>query len=245
VQVSDIQGTTLIKVESGIGAEENTYLRGGGSKWWWNEGGLDTRDHTWRIREAGKAYNKNEGWATKPLRYSNLSIWWWGKAIIRVIWKSVKDVRLLCWYSQQFIVLRLIFKSINRSIFCPAWYCDMQLGTKCFNQPSYFVIIVRWSGDASAHTVTRPWGGKPTNLIWFPAGKKKFLFSEAFRRTAGNSHSPNHWEREALSLGIKRRGREPGNLPSPRAVIKNKYGNNSTPQYTLMACIRTVLSLLK
>ena len=69
--------------------------------------------------------------------------------------------------------------------------------------------------------------------------EKGFFFSEAFRRTAGPSHSPHYWEREALSLGIKRPVREADNLPSSRAVIKN-----FTLQYALMTCTRAVLSLL-
>jgi hypothetical protein len=88
--------------------------------------------------------------------------------------------------------------------------------------------------------------GWKTGKSYLISGReKRFFFSEAFRRIAGPSHSPNHWEWEALSLGIKRPGREAGNLPSPRAFITNKYGNNFTPQYTLMAGTRTVLSLLK
>jgi hypothetical protein len=52
---------------------------------------------------------------------------------------------------------------------------------------------------------------------------------------SGAHPPPLQWIPGALSLGVKRPGREVDHLPSSSAEVKNAWSYNSTPQYAFMA----------
>jgi hypothetical protein len=52
----------------------------------------------------------------------------------------------------------------------------------------------------------------------------------------GPTQPPIQWVPGALSLGVKRPGREADHPPPSSAEVKNEWSYTSTPQYALMAC---------
>jgi hypothetical protein len=62
-----------------------------------------------------------------------------------------------------------------------------------------------------------------------------FLFTTASRPAVGPTQPPNQWVPGALSLGVKRPGREADHLPPLVPRSKNEWSHTSTPQFTLMA----------
>jgi hypothetical protein len=61
-----------------------------------------------------------------------------------------------------------------------------------------------------------------------------FLFDTVFKPALGLTQLPNQWVPEALSLRVKRPGREADHSPPPSAVF-NAWSSTSTPQYVFMA----------
>jgi hypothetical protein len=61
------------------------------------------------------------------------------------------------------------------------------------------------------------------------------LFTTASRTALGPTQPPIQWVPEALSLGVKRPGREADRLPLSGAEVKNACSYTSTPQYAFMA----------
>jgi hypothetical protein len=51
----------------------------------------------------------------------------------------------------------------------------------------------------------------------------------------GPTQPPIQWVPEALSLGVKRLGREADHSPPSSAEVKNAWNYTSTPQYVFMA----------
>jgi hypothetical protein len=70
--------------------------------------------------------------------------------------------------------------------------------------------------------------------VRFPAGAGIFLFTTASRTALGPTQPPVQWLPGALSLGVKRPGRE-ANYSRLVPRSKNEWGNTSTPQYAFMA----------
>jgi hypothetical protein len=62
-----------------------------------------------------------------------------------------------------------------------------------------------------------------------------FLFTTMFRMALEPTQPPIQWARGALSLGLKRPGREADHLPPSSAKVKNAWSYTSTPQYIFMA----------
>jgi hypothetical protein len=62
-----------------------------------------------------------------------------------------------------------------------------------------------------------------------PAGAGNFLFITASRSALGPTQSPNQWVPVALSLGVKRPGREADHSPQSSAEVKNAWRYTSTP----------------
>jgi hypothetical protein len=62
-----------------------------------------------------------------------------------------------------------------------------------------------------------------------------FLFTTASRTALGTTQPPIQWVPGALSLGVKRPGREVDNSLPSNAKIKNAWSYTSTPQYVFMA----------
>jgi hypothetical protein len=61
-----------------------------------------------------------------------------------------------------------------------------------------------------------------------PVGSR-ILFSTSSRRVLGPTQPPFQWVQEALSLGVKRSGREAGNSPPTSAEVKKKWIYTSNP----------------
>jgi hypothetical protein len=62
-----------------------------------------------------------------------------------------------------------------------------------------------------------------------------FLFTTASRTALGPTQPPMQWVPGALSLGVKRPGREADHSPLSSAEVKNAWSCTSTPQYVFMA----------
>jgi hypothetical protein len=60
-------------------------------------------------------------------------------------------------------------------------------------------------------------------------------FTTASRTALEPTQPPIQWVREALSLGVKRPGREADHSPPPSAEVKNAWSYTSTPHYAFMA----------
>jgi hypothetical protein len=75
------------------------------------------------------------------------------------------------------------------------------------------------------------WGSR----VRFPVGAGNFLFTAASRTALGPTQTPIEWVRGALSLCVKRPGRETDHSPPSSAEVKNAWSYTSTPQYVFMA----------
>jgi hypothetical protein len=62
-----------------------------------------------------------------------------------------------------------------------------------------------------------------------------FLFATASRTALGPTHPPVQWVPAALSLGVKRPGREADHSPPSSAEVENAWSYIPTPQYVFMA----------
>jgi hypothetical protein len=60
-------------------------------------------------------------------------------------------------------------------------------------------------------------------------------YTTASRMALGPIQPPIQWVPEALSLGVKRPGREADHSPPSIAEVKNARSYTSTPQYVFMA----------
>jgi hypothetical protein len=70
--------------------------------------------------------------------------------------------------------------------------------------------------------------------VRFPAGLRIFLLTTASRPALGPTHPPNQWVPGALSLGVKRPGREADHSPPSSSEFKNACSYTSSPQYVFM-----------
>jgi hypothetical protein len=61
-----------------------------------------------------------------------------------------------------------------------------------------------------------------------------FLFTTVSRTALRPTQPPTLWVPGALSLGVKRPGRQTDHSPSSSAEIKNVWSYTSTPQYVFM-----------
>jgi hypothetical protein len=71
--------------------------------------------------------------------------------------------------------------------------------------------------------------------VRFAEGTGKFFFTIASRTALGPTQLPIQWVPGALSLGLKRPGREADHWPHLVPRSKNEWGYTSTPQYVFMA----------
>jgi hypothetical protein len=62
-----------------------------------------------------------------------------------------------------------------------------------------------------------------------------FIFTTVSRLALGPTQLPIQWVSGALSLGVKRPGREADHSPPYSTKIKNAWSYTSTPQYAFMA----------
>jgi hypothetical protein len=71
-------------------------------------------------------------------------------------------------------------------------------------------------------------------------GLRIFLFTTVSRPVLGSTQPPIQWVPRALSLGVKRPGREADYSPSSSAEVKNAFRCTSTPQYAFRAwyCVK-------
>jgi hypothetical protein len=72
--------------------------------------------------------------------------------------------------------------------------------------------------------------------VWFESrqGLEVFLFTTASRMALGPTQPPIQWVPEAVSLEVKRPGRETDHSPTSRAEIKNAWSYTSIPQYAFV-----------
>jgi hypothetical protein len=66
-------------------------------------------------------------------------------------------------------------------------------------------------------------------------GKEISLFITVSRTALGPIQTPIQWVSGALSLGVKRPGREADHSRPPSAIVKNASSYTSTPQYAFTA----------
>jgi hypothetical protein len=67
-----------------------------------------------------------------------------------------------------------------------------------------------------------------SSRVRFPAGAGNFLIT-ASRTALGPTQPPIQWVPGALSLGVKRPGREADHSPPTSAEVKNAWSYTSTP----------------
>jgi hypothetical protein len=68
-----------------------------------------------------------------------------------------------------------------------------------------------------------------------PSRVKNFRYSISSRPALGSNQLPIQWVPGALSLGIKRQGREADYSPPTSAEVKKMWIYTSTPPYAFMA----------
>jgi hypothetical protein len=71
-------------------------------------------------------------------------------------------------------------------------------------------------------------------VVQVPAEAGIFLFTTVTRPVLGPTQPPIQWVPGALSLGVKRSGREADHSPPSGAEVKNEWSYVSTPQYVFM-----------
>jgi hypothetical protein len=71
--------------------------------------------------------------------------------------------------------------------------------------------------------------------VRFPAGAGNFSLHHRIQNGSGAYPASYQWVPGALSLGIKRPGREADHSPPSSAEVKNAWSYNSTPKYVFMA----------
>jgi hypothetical protein len=68
-----------------------------------------------------------------------------------------------------------------------------------------------------------------------PGGGKNFLFSTSSRPALGSTQPPIQWVPGALSMGVKRPGREADHSPSTSVEVKKIWIYTFTPPYAFKA----------
>jgi hypothetical protein len=97
-----------------------------------------------------------------------------------------------------------------------------------FNYISFKFRLIQWS-ETNQHgilplTLTV---GTRYDISWF--GKMNFLFTTVSRKVLGPTEPSIECVPGALSLELKRAGREADHLPPPSAEVKNAWSYTSTP----------------
>jgi hypothetical protein len=88
-----------------------------------------------------------------------------------------------------------------------------------------------------AQSVYRSATGWTTGLLGFDfrRGLGIFLFTTESRTPLGSTQPPIEWVPGALSLRVKRQGREANHSPPSSSEVKNAGRYTSIPQYVFMA----------
>jgi hypothetical protein len=79
--------------------------------------------------------------------------------------------------------------------------------------------------------------GRPRGRSWNPGEGKNFHFSMSSRPALGPTQPPIQWVPWALSLEVKRPGREAGRSLPTSAEAKKTWIYTSTPPYALLAVV--------
>jgi hypothetical protein len=99
--------------------------------------------------------------------------------------------------------------------------------------------IKEWNSSSHviAQSVNRWATGWTIGVLGFGSrrGLGIFLFTTVTRTALGPTQPPIQWVPEALSLGVKRPGREADHSPPYSAEVKNAWSYTSTPQYVFIA----------
>jgi hypothetical protein len=74
-------------------------------------------------------------------------------------------------------------------------------------------------------------------MVRFPEGAGNFFFTTVSRMALGPTQPPIQWVPGALSLGIKRPGREADHSPPSSAEVKNAWSYTSTPPLRLYGVV--------
>jgi hypothetical protein len=86
------------------------------------------------------------------------------------------------------------------------------------------------------YTYINLWAGRSDVRGSNPAGDREFFFYNTVSRTAlGSTQTPIQWVPGALSLEVKRPGREGDHSLRSNAQVKNTWSYTSTPPYTITA----------
>jgi hypothetical protein len=128
--------------------------------------------------------------------------------------------------------------SIQRREFLPSW------GAVSFST-DLLLVIYSLTHSIDSDSLVGRWATEWTiGVLEFDSrrGLGIFLFTTASRQVLGPTQPPIQWELGALSLGVKRSGREADYSPPSSAEIKNACSYTSTPPVRLHGA---VLSLNK
>jgi hypothetical protein len=79
------------------------------------------------------------------------------------------------------------------------------------------------------------WLNDQGSRVRFPAGAGYFLFATASETALGPTQPPIQWVPGALSLHVKRPGREADYSPPSSAEVKNAWSYTSIPHYVFMS----------
>jgi hypothetical protein len=110
---------------------------------------------------------------------------------------------------------------------------------------SYFLAShIKWkntnsgkSRDSSVHIAMGYGLDDWSSRVRFPVGLGIFLFTTASRTALGPTQPPIQWVPGALSLGVKRPGREADHSPPSSAEVKNAWSYTSTPPIRLYGVV--------
>jgi hypothetical protein len=77
-------------------------------------------------------------------------------------------------------------------------------------------------------------------------GREKMVNGILIITALGPTQPPIHWVPGAVSLGVKRSGREADHSPPSSAKVKNAWSYTSIPQYVFMAsCLVKLIKMTR
>jgi hypothetical protein len=97
-----------------------------------------------------------------------------------------------------------------------------------------FSVLREWTSLASTLNKT-PFLYSASHTLTVGSYSYRSLFTTVSRPALGPTQSPIQWVPGALSLGVKRPGREADHSPPSSAEVNNARSYTSTPQYVFMA----------
>jgi hypothetical protein len=145
----------------------------------------------------------------------------WGFALIEISLQTPRSRVLL----EKLIVTQLVknLSTFNKTAFAGARHCSLSCQLYLIHILSYYffkIHVKSKSRDSPVCTVLGYGLDDRGSRVRFPAGLGIFLFTTTSRIVPGPNQSPIHWVPWALSVGVKRPGREADHSPLSSTEVK-------------------------